>query len=394
MGFKLESGVEKDTIFNRVNRLDQASVVRLAGLEAAADGKSYVCPICSHGKHGDGIYQQTKNSRRAHWYCFGCGCDYSNADLICEAAGIDSTDIATAARYLEEEFPEWETSFSFTVKEDAPTRSAVDNVQSGAKDYSKLYRYLEWKHPLSSYLKIGEKWRGLEYRTLRPEVAPYRKAIYNPCLWLNNNRPAIMFPYDNNNNLSKSPAQAGDAVLSGHQQVSGDQRSGFFWRSLVDERKGFSKGFKFQPYIVSTIKMGSGAINFVFEGIINALSVLQAVNETRNAEWLKNVGLVATGSASNAQKFVEWVGANYNRVKDKPRFCIIADNDERGLKAAGVLWTGLNERGFATAMKQFASRQKPKMDANDVLQGYKAAKLFDIMANWKVNALEKMEALK
>lgn len=364
--FELTNGVEKWTIFNRVNQFDEQTVARIAGLERAADGKSYVCPICSHGKHGDGIYQQTKNSKRAHWYCFGCGVDYSNADLIAEAAGIDSKDNAELARYLEEAFPEWKASFSFTGKESLWTSGGKEEPKS-RKDYSKMYRWLEWQKPLSSWLKIGERWRGLTYETLRPKAAPYRKAIYHDALWLNDKQPAIIFPYDEHN---------------------------FFWRSLVDGRKRFSAGFEFQPYVISTIKTGTGAINFVFEGIIDALSCLQAAKDAGAAiEWLKDVGLVATGSAAFSRSFVKWVVTNYDGAKDKPRFCIVADNDKNGIAAAGWLWCFLNRNGYPTTLKQFAACSKPKLDANNVLQEYGAARLFSVMTDWQENSLKKLEVL-
>lgn len=386
--FELTNGVEKWTIFKRVNQFDEQTVARIAGLEKSADGKGFCCPVCGHGKHGDGIYQQTKNSKRAHWYCFGCGEDYSNADVIAAAADIDKQNVAELARYLEGLFPEWGQSFSFTGKI-LPMRLSGDKVASKSrKDYSKMYRWLEWQKPLSSWLKIGERWRGLTYETLRSKAAPYRKAIYHDALWLNDKRAAIIFPY--------SPAQAGDAVLSEPCNREKPVQNGFFWRSLVDGRKGFSAGFEFAPYVISTLKTGTGAINFVFEGIIDGLSCLQAARDAGAAtaiEWLKDVGLVATGSAAFSQSFFKWVVANYSGAKDKPRFCIVADNDENGIKASGWLWRSLNRNGYPATLKQFAACSKPKLDANNVLQEYGAARLFGVLADWQENSLKKLEVL-
>lgn len=381
--FKLEVDTGKRfSVFDYVNRrLSVEDVIRIAGLKLAADKKSHICPACGHGSHGDGIRIQTEHSNRTHGYCFGAcgGIDYSAADLICMSADVNIEDPAACAEYLVGLFPEWKgtNSVSFTGIE--PARSSCDDEKDvgGSKDYAKMYRWLEWQKPLSSWLKIGERWRGLTYEVLRPTAAPYHKAIYHPELWLNDKRPAMLFPYDNNQ--SKSPAQAGDAFQSCGR--------GFFWRSLVDGRRGYSAGFKFAPYVASTIKVGSGAINFLLEGQVDSLSLLQAVKDTTGSyEWLRDVGILAVGSANYADRFISWVVDNYGAAAVKPRFFVVADNDEAGMKSARKIVKALNAKGFVVMMSPFTSPDNPKLDANDVLQEYGAKRLFDALLKWKAKA--------
>ena len=380
--------MKESAIFAQVNSWSEEEVAAIVGLELARDGKSYVCPFCGHGKGGNGIKPEVRRNGHVNWWCPCCEepNNWSNADLIAKVGGVDILDAAAVARYLEERYyPEKQTPFlSFGQNySEEPARRTSEKVAAveEAKDWTKLYYWCELNHPLKELIPIGGTWRGLTYETLK-----HFGAKYHPEFWFNEKKGAVLFPYDNN--LTKSPAQAGDAVLSGHQQVLGDQRSGFFWRSVAGQARGFSRGSRIvAPYVASALKtpeVGSYAVNFVFEGIIDALSCFQAVRaSTGDFEWLKDVGLLAMGSAKFAGIFSRWVMTNYGGAAQKPSFCIVADNDFAGIEAAGDLWRKLSTKGFPTALKQFAKYGSPKMDANDVLQEYGAEKLFSVLAAWK-----------
>ena len=177
--------------------------------------------------------------------------------------------------------------------------------------------------------------------------------------------------------LPKSPAQAGDAF-------QGKLQRGFFWRSVSGKARGFSPDSRIvAPYVANGVKVGEDALNFVCEGIIDALSCWQAFSLFAPAEWLKHCGLLATGSANFVGIFAKWAVMNYGSLKIKPRFCIVADNDEDGIKSAEILCSSLRKEGFSITVKLFSSPNKPKLDSNDVLEKFGEASLFSALADWK-----------
>ena len=106
-------------IFDEVNSLPEAVIVRRLGLSTARDGKSFVCPECGNGSGstGDGI-KQTKLKGKLVWHCYRCGGHWSNVDLIGVTEGIREQ---AELGQLEELFPE-SKPFLFS-KEDFATKS-------------------------------------------------------------------------------------------------------------------------------------------------------------------------------------------------------------------------------------------------------------------------------
>ncbi len=62
---------------------------------------SYVCPLCGHGEHGDGLTINPRSSRKGALKCFGCGFSGDVLDLLQEVNNCDfNTAFNTAAAEL------------------------------------------------------------------------------------------------------------------------------------------------------------------------------------------------------------------------------------------------------------------------------------------------------
>lgn len=95
------------SVFDEINTLTAEQVLSVLNLPLANDGKSYVCPMCGNGEHGnpkdghgDGIRPRKNQKGQVKWHCFGaCAKDYSNFDLAAASLGLDAErDTAESAR--------------------------------------------------------------------------------------------------------------------------------------------------------------------------------------------------------------------------------------------------------------------------------------------------------
>ena len=55
--------------------------------------QSYVCPICGHGSHGDGLTINPRSKKPGTLKCFGCG---FSGDIIALIQKVDNCDFNTA----------------------------------------------------------------------------------------------------------------------------------------------------------------------------------------------------------------------------------------------------------------------------------------------------------
>lgn len=361
---ELNGKPERSSIFDRVNQLDAEMVIRDAHLTKAADGRSWICPDCGHGSHGDGIKPQWRGGI-LRWKCYSCGQYWSNSDLIACGNDVELDNAAAKARFLEKFYGN-DIPFSLSEKSSG---AGEGSLRAGAnaeavkveKDWSKLYSWCNINHRLSEFLPIGTTWRGLTYTTLSgTRQKDYLAVKYHPELWLNDKQPAILFPYD---------------------------KHGFFWRSTEGKARGFSPRMTIdRPYVAASVKVGWDAINFVVEGVIDALSVKQVLAD--KPLWLKYTGILAVGSAAYYRMFAEWVINNYGAAAVKPEFFVIADNDESGDYFARQVQYSLTEAGFKVVYGFFTRLGESKLDANDVLQQKGADALFGALAHWKKTFLK------
>lgn len=334
-------------IFTEVNQLGEKEVATKIGLEVALDGKSFKCPICGHGKGGNGVRQKYNNHfGRLNWWCHTCNRNYSNSDLIAAVEEINPCDVSALAKRLRQMFAlgvQDETKNSFS-----STRKVVEPLADKApRNFSKLYQYCREKYSLKKFVdKCGGKWRGLTLKTLQDA-----NCLFHAAYTYDRNKPAcpaIIVPYSD---------------------------SLFYWRRVDEVPEGEPKcgvptGVKRKPYIAAPLT----GINLIVEGELDALSIWQALRDLE-------VGIIATGGAQFFRPTVAEIQRQFEKSARRPSFIVMHDNDEAGRKNGDAMTALLRASGFPTEQYYFASRMKgeyvgahgvtkyqPKIDANSMLE--------------------------
>ena len=264
------------SVFEKVNALEPEEVLSKIGLPLAKDGKSWVCPICRHGKGGDGIKPRNSGGR-VRWHCFSCDRDYSNFDLAAAAMGLNvESEPSYVAREVGKLFgiydePEPKNpnnrAFSFSRESFSNRQSAKEGASgmdekksaSEPKDYSKMYAYC--RRNVTAFLEErGGSFRGLTSATF----LKYRLGVH-PEFGVEGHekRPHLIVPYDDSHFLARA--------------IEGHDRS----------QHGAAGLYEVLP--ISTERA-----NFIVEGELDALSIAQALGTM-------DYGCVATGGTSASQ---------------------------------------------------------------------------------------------
>ena len=353
------------SIFDSVNRESEHAVASLLGLKVAKDGKSFECPICGHGKGGDGIKQKEYKGKLV-WHCYGtCGGHWTNADLICVVHGVNLDDKAAVAKKLAELYPEYDDSNFSSSRDkaerrgDSKTSGSVKNMEQKSastaasttepKSFTPLYEYCRQNYSLKKFVESqGGKWRGLTLATLEKAGALYH-AEY---MFAEDNKQAAII-------LPKSDRHCFVRAVEGKDRRHQGQGAGLY-----------------EPLPIST-----NSVNFIVEGEINALSIAQAVG---GGAFVTGVGVIATGGASKWRKVVTELEKRFGNAHDKPRFIVVFDYDDAGEKNGAELVKDLIAAGYPAESFFFqedkAGRFKTfdpdgnyitytvdKVDANDLL---------------------------
>lgn len=327
------NSIKNVNIFDCVNALLEGEIIAAACLQKAADGKSWVCPQCGNGSNGgkgDGIRQQMYHGHLT-WHCYSGNHDgeahMSNSDVIGWSYGINPADKAALAKKLEELYPKMAKNFSssrqeYSAEEATPARTPDDTQR---RDYSRMYEVQRRALCDKWQSEFGGLWRGLKYETLREAGAGY-----------NVKYKSLTLPYDDGT---------------------------YFWRSVEGTGRGINKGGKRRLYVTAPLKTGTGKLNFLTEGEIDALTLKQAL-----ASYLDNFGVAATGSVSFSRMLIEELNAKYETCTDKPQFIWVGDNDEAGRNGAEKIVSSLNAAGYPAVKMFFVDASTEKIDANKFLQ--------------------------
>ena len=355
-------------IFDDVNSLPEALIARRLGLSTARDGKSFLCPDCGNGsgKTGDGI-KQTKLNGKLVWHCYRCGGHWSNVDLVALVEGISPSETAELARRLEELFPE-SKPFLFSRGEGFSHFSAADRQAS--KSASRVFGYRsEGESQASSdsrflasepvrtlepvlpknyaktfyprYVETARKFlteRGGSYRGLTAETFEKYGVVVHPEFGVEGQEklPTLIIPYDENHFVAR-------AIDSSRRPTQHGQGAGLY-----------------EPIPISLEYP-----NFIVEGELDALSVVQAVGSL-------GIRCVATGGASKYGKVVPFLEKRFGKWESKPSFLVMFDNDAAGKTNGLKLAEELRTAGYPTEMfflsEHMADGSYPKVDANDLLQ--------------------------
>lgn len=370
-------------IFDEINGWSADELLRRINLPLAKDNKSYICPMCAHGKGGDGIRPRNSGGI-TRWKCFGCGKDFSNFDLAAMSLyGIDANqETAEAARRLKEDFGlrDDEETFSFSrekkfarqaqksfaavgKKESDTSGAKQGNSGAGAmseqkkstptsepKNYAKFLKFCRGN--VAKFLeKQGGSFRGLTAETFEK----YGLGVHNEFGGDADVKkvPALIIPYDDFHYVARKVIE-----VEGNQKVT---------------RHGQGAGL-YEPLPLSV-----ECLNFIFEGEIDCLSVAQILGKCE-------FGCVATGGKGNWKKVVPELEKRFGGASDKPMFVVVFDNEKEAKADAENLVEELKAAGYPAVIFFFEERMKgeeyfqynsdgseehftiSKVDANDLLQ--------------------------
>lgn len=356
-------------IFDEINDWSAEELLSRINLPMAKDGKSHICPLCDNGAgggSGDGI--KPRNSKgQTRWKCFKCGKDFSNFDLAATVFGFDAErETAEAAKRLKEEFNLYddnEISFSSRKNLSSKVSSAlvVDKklkatamreqkksaVESEPKNYAKMYKFCR-DNAKKFLAKRGGSYRGLTAETFEK----YGLGVH-PEFGIDGQEklPTLIIPYDDYHFVAR-------AIDSDRRPTQHGQGAGIYMPLPLDLT----------------------CPNFITEGEIDALSVIQASGN------FFDLRCIATGGASKYSKVVLELEKLFGDAEAKPSFIVLFDNDKTGKDNAVNLVTELRAAGYPaetfffeerTAGDEYIVKSRdgteerikiPKVDANDLLK--------------------------
>lgn len=305
---------------------------------------SYVCPICGHGIHGDGLTFNPKSKNKYGLKCFSCGFSGDVVDLVIAAQGKDFVKaLEEAAGHIgitidkkqkEQHDPKYyhreEGSGLKNTEQPEPAppkeRKEGETVREEKTDYTAFFLQA----------KANNNGEYLKSRGISKEIQDRFEVGYAE-LWKHPNvsdkvpkTPRVIFP------TSESTYTA---------RYAGDPDND---PNYNPKYKKVKVGHGAPPYCSKAAFEANEPI-FVVEGETDALSI-----------WELDFVAVSIGSTVNAGAFVEVA----KKHKDK-QYIIALDNDKAGKTAIEVLEKGFKENGISYITADINGNYN---DPNDRLQ--------------------------
>ena len=279
-------------------------------LDEARDHKSFECPKCGRGgagsKHRDGI-------KLGAGGLFGCySCDFKGGDIIDLYMGKNNVDYKTAVSELGAMMSLVPPAAK--VKKPAPSKTAEQVIA----EFEQL--------PM---VDMPKAYRGISKETLNRYGVKYCQKFINPKMagTLKGARKAVVFPTSNGRYFVRA--------CEPKQTESCDR---------------WDIGGK-EPFNLAALKSGRSV--FVVEGVIDALSIIEAGGEA--------IGLSG----------IDGIGGLVSALKSSPSpngLLLAADNDEAGTNGAAVWASKLKEIGVECEVVDTAKLYGGEKDANEALQ--------------------------
>lgn len=317
---------------------------------------SYICPLCAHGTHGDGMTVNPRSADGNGLKCFGCGFSGDIIDLYQKTAGADYN---TALALLAQEI-------GVTIDPYRPGAGAdfapMPNIDPAERHTAAFYGVGNIETPLTA--KTAEN----AAKSLVEGNADYT-AYYRECRERLNDSAAIS--YLSARGISPATAAAywlgydpqADPAQSGHKSpriIIPTSATHYIGRSVDPSTpKQFAKmnNKGGTPAIFNARALYTQGVQevFVTEGAFDALSVIEA-----------GAAAIALNSTSNAEKLLEML--RNNRTAATLILCL--DNDDAGRKAADTLKQGLQRLNISHISADIAGTYK---DPNEALKADRAA---------------------
>lgn len=306
--------------------------------------QSFVCPICGHGKNGDGLTYNPHSADKNGLKCFGCGFSGDVIDLYMQRYNVDyNTALQELADRLNIEIDGQERAErpqrhsntrqgEFTPATTEAPQEATESAEEPLEDNSLYFRECwqrlrncadkvpgtEAAQPAIDYLKA----RGISIETaleclvgFDPASDPARKGYKTP---------RLIFPNSNDSSYTA-------------RRIDGETRLKFM------NGGGRIAMFNTAAYLKPEV--------FIVESAIDALSIIEAGGQA-----------IALNSCSNTGLFVDAID-RWNAT-EPPAVILSLDNDDPGQKASEQLEKALKKKGIAVIKCNVAGEYK---DANEAL---------------------------
>jgi replicative DNA helicase len=331
--------------------------------------QSYVCPICGHGEHGDGL---TINPRGKHGAlkCFGCNFSGDIIDLLQQVNGCDfNTALQTAAAELGITIDRGDAAADFNNYD-------IHNLPLAPVNAPQRADREKGRETPTTAAKSPQQATGADYRAYYKEC---RDRLNDPAAvsYLQARGISIdtaarhLIGYDPQADPANAPGAMGDAIRPHPTPriIIPTSRTHYVGRSIdpatpkafqklnPNKDKGASS-----PGIFNGQAIYSDGTVFVVEGAFDALSILEAGGAA-----------IATNSKNNGQLLLD-------RLKKKPaadtRFIICPDNDPDPKTNANTQATAqklcddLRAMGYCSIVYNVSGDQH---DANDALRADRSA---------------------
>lgn len=323
--------------------------------------QSYVCPICGHGTHGDGLTINPKG-RPGALMCFGCGFSGDIIDLLQRVNNCDfNTALNTAAAELGITIERDDAAADFaddraqgpqrpdkgkdretaTDTANTPQRATGTATEGETVDYSMYYAQC------AERLRDPAALSYLQARGISSGVARRFRIGYDP-EWIS---PAAVKKLREQGNDWTPPASARIImpVTKNHYVARAIDPDADYKKQ--NETGGGSAGI----FNVDGLYNGAPETVFVVEGIFDALSIIEAGGVA-----------VALNSTTQAGKLVKQLEARATEAT----VIICLDDDKAGKKATDTLRDGLTRLNISFILADITGGHN---DPNDALRADRAA---------------------
>lgn len=321
---------------------------------------SWICPICNHGAHGDGLTFDRSSADGNELKCFGGSCSFSHGDIISLYRQYSGADYNTALHNLADmlgiTIDRYEPRNDFTPVSNAagqakrnetaagntnthPERSAA--TESRNADY---YRICAGRISDPAAIAYLAK-RGLSEETARrysigfdpaadPAKAPGGKGTpMHPV-------PRLIIPVTDEYYVARSITD--DATVKGERVVNGKAVK-------YDYRKMNPSGAESGIFNLHALYAPDVQEVFITEAAIDALSIIEA-----------GADAIGTNSATNARKLVEQL----ERKQPTATLILAFDNDQSGNYARDLIAATCNRLNISFIIGNVCGSCK---DANEAL---------------------------
>lgn len=281
--------------------------------------ESYVCPLCGHGAHGDGL---TFNKAGSGLKCFGCGFSGDVIDLYQRANGADHNEALSKLAGI----------LGITIDR----QGALDNADPARQEPANYTGYYA-----ECLARIGDSaaaaylaGRGISLETAR----------------------AFSIGFDPKADPASAPGGVGE-IRHPAPRIIIPTCAGHYVARAIDPAipKGYAKLNPNRelgasgPGIFNSAALEKGGAVFITEGAFDALSIIEAGKQA-----------IALNSANNAEALIKTLEA---RPPKNTCFILAKDNDTAGSRAAEILTAGLERLKLPFISADISGGEKDPNDA-------------------------------